>query len=123
MVNAPLRITISAVARTGKESGGDVRGQPNAGSNHPRPFAASGGHDLRRDERELEASYHTVFRHLQALGAAGLVVPAGEEVHQGRRTIYTIDRRAVTSAIDDYKDYLLPDVASGHDTAERATDD
>ncbi len=74
-------------------------------------------------ERELEASYHTVFRHLQALGAAGLVVPAGEEVHQGRRTIYTIDRRAVTSAIDDYKDYLLPDVASGHDTAERATDD
>lgn len=74
-------------------------------------------------ERELETSYHTVFRHLQVLSGTGLVAPSAEDVHQGRRTIYTIDRAAVTRAITEYQDYLLPDVGPGHADAERGTDD
>lgn len=74
-------------------------------------------------ERELEASYQTVFRHLQALGETGIVSPAAQDVRHGRRTIYTIDRNAVNRAIDEYKDYVLPAVAPRHDDAERATDD
>lgn len=57
-------------------------------------------------ERELDASYQTVFRHLKALVAEGAVV-VDDDVEQGRRTIYAIDRQAVDQALADYRRYLL----------------
>lgn len=58
-------------------------------------------------ERELSASYQTVFRHLQQLVAAGVVATDGEQAHHGRRVIYTLDREAVTATLSEYRDYLL----------------
>ncbi|WP_336624994.1 MULTISPECIES: ArsR/SmtB family transcription factor [unclassified Microbacterium] len=57
-------------------------------------------------ERELNASYQTVFRHLKALVAEGAVL-VDEQVNQGRRTIYTLDREAVDRALTDYRHYLF----------------
>ncbi len=57
-------------------------------------------------ERELDASYQTVFRHLKSLVAEGAVL-VDDEVNQGRRTIYTLDRSAIERALADYRRYLL----------------
>lgn len=58
-------------------------------------------------ERELSASYQTVFRHLQMLVATGLVTTDSPEAHHGRRVIYTLDTEAVSTALSDYLAYLL----------------
>jgi len=58
-------------------------------------------------ERELGVSYQTVFRHLQQLVAVGVVTTDGEEVHHGRRVIYTLDRQAVITTLSEYRDFLL----------------
>ena len=58
-------------------------------------------------ERQLAASYQTVFRHLQALVAAGAVNVDGDHVNQGRRTIYTLNQEAIATALSDYRRYLL----------------
>lgn len=58
-------------------------------------------------ERQLDASYQTVFRHLQALVAAGAVDVDGDHVNQGRRTIYTLNRGAISTALSEYQRYLL----------------
>lgn len=62
-------------------------------------------------ERALDASYQTVFRHLQALVATGLVTTDSTdstEAQHGRRVIYALDAAAVSAALGDYLAYLLP---------------
>lgn len=58
-------------------------------------------------ERELDAAYQTVFRHLKTLVAAGVVTVDGDEVRQGQRSIYRIDLNVVNQALMDYRRYLL----------------
>lgn len=58
-------------------------------------------------ERALDASYQTVFRHLQALVATGLVATDSTEAQHGKRVIYTLDADAVSAALGDYLAYLL----------------
>lgn len=58
-------------------------------------------------ERELNASFQTVFRHLQALEAAGVVVTNTEEPRIGRRVEYQLDQAALVATLRDYEAYLL----------------
>lgn len=58
-------------------------------------------------ERELNAQYQTVFRHLQALEAAGVVSTAAAGSRHGRRVVYVLDQDALIATIADYQSYLL----------------
>jgi DNA-binding transcriptional ArsR family regulator len=70
-------------------------------SRHPEGMTSGAIH------RELNATYQTVFRHLQELESAGAVTSDAGEKRQGQRVIYVADSVAVRAALAGYESYLL----------------
>lgn len=58
-------------------------------------------------QRELDATYHTVFRHVRELEEAGVVQSDAGEHRQGQRVIYRLDTVAIRAALGEYEKYLL----------------
>jgi DNA-binding transcriptional ArsR family regulator len=56
--------------------------------------------------RQLQATYQTVFRHLQDLEEQGIVASDAGEQRQGQRVRYTLNKQARDKALADYAHYL-----------------
>lgn len=56
--------------------------------------------------RDLEATYQTIFRHLQDLEGQGIVESDGAKNRHGHRVVYELDKRERDRALSNYAKYL-----------------
>ena len=56
--------------------------------------------------RDLEATYQTIFRHLQDLEQQGLVDSDGSKNRHGQRVVYRLNKRERDRALSNYAKYL-----------------
>ncbi|GAA5226995.1 hypothetical protein GCM10025778_15280 [Paeniglutamicibacter antarcticus] len=56
--------------------------------------------------RDLEATYQTIFRHLQDLEGQGIVESDGTSNRHGQRVIYRLDKQERDRALSNYAKYL-----------------
>lgn len=56
--------------------------------------------------RDLEATYQTIFRHLQDLEEQGLVDSDGTKNRHGQRVVYMLNKKERDRALENYARYL-----------------